>query len=100
MTIAEPIVTMSTQSSPPNTQKFASASASAEYTKSCHRVPNNAAVHQISSKADDFSLIYADLIICNIAYMGHLEFSKLRLKSLCHVTAIASTIPLPCAKFH
>ena len=35
-------------------------------------------MYQISSKSDDCSLRYGDLTICNMAAVGHLEFSKFR----------------------
>ena len=44
----------------------------------CHRLPNILPVHQILSKSDDLSLIYAELTICKMAAVRQLEFSKFR----------------------
>jgi len=50
--------------------------------------------YEISS--DDFSFMYGDFTICNMAAVGHLEFSKFR---VCHVT-YRHAILISCAKFH
>ena len=50
--------------------------------------------YEISS--DDFSFMYGDFTICNMAAVGHLEFSKFR---VCHVT-YRHAILISCAKLH
>jgi len=62
----------------------------------CHRLPNILPVHQILSKSDDLSLIYAELTICKMAAVRQLEFSKF---SLCQLAFIAMLFCLPVQNF-
>ena len=46
------------------------------WSSGCYRVWTMLLCTKFHQKLDDFSLSYGDLTICNIADIGHLEFSK------------------------
>jgi len=66
-------------------------------SRDCHRIPDLLSCTKFHQNLMIFRWYYGDLVICNMAAVGHVGFSKFRVYA-CDFYRHA--ILLPCAKFH